>query len=112
MDDRGLNSRGTEAESKAIQKILKKILEKWRLEIEAESEELKQTLFLSPPEVTREAPVSPLEVEMKDTISIIKAEEPLKIKAEEPLKEGDFSQETVILKPGKAVYKGKNKING
>jgi hypothetical protein len=104
MDDRGLNPRGTETESKAIQRILMKIFEKWRLEIEAEGEELKQTLILSPPEATREAPVSPLEVEMKDTISIIKAEE--------PSKEGDFSEETVILKPRKTVYKGKNKING
>jgi hypothetical protein len=104
MDDRGLNPPRTETESKAIQRILMKILEKWRLEIEAEGEELKETLFLSPPEVTREAPVSPLEVEMKDTISIIKAEE--------PSKEGEFSEETIILKPGRALYKGKDKING
>ena len=104
MDNHGLNPPGAETESKAIQRILMKILEKWRLEIEAEGEELKQTIFLSPPDVSRESPVSPLEVEMKDTISIIKAEE--------PSKKGDFSQETVILKPGKAVYKGKNKING
>ena len=116
--NREVNLSETGIENEAIYGILIKILEKWRLEIEAEGKELEETVILSPQEAASDAFLSPTvkpeDMDLEETIVSTKEIDRMssKQRLEEQPKEDEFLEETVIVKPRKVRERDKDKVNG
>ena len=116
MDNREVNLSKIGTENEAIYRILVKILEKWRVEIEAEQKELEETVILSPREAASGAfpspKVKPEDMGLEEKMVSSKETVISRQRSEEQPKEDEFSEETIILKPRKVQEKDEDKVNG
>jgi len=117
-DNREIDLSKTGIEDEAIYGILVKILEKWRVEIDAEGKELEETVILSSQEAASDAFPSPKEkpedMDLEETIISTKQIDRMSSKQglEEQPKEDEFLEETVMVKPRKVRERDKDKVNG
>ncbi len=107
MDKREVNPSKIGIENEAIYRILVKILEKWRVEVEAEQREFEETVILSPQGATSGAFPSPT-VKLKDMgleEKMVFSKETDRMSSKQKAEEPEL-KETVILSPREAIGNG------